>query len=326
MGIARAVAFSFGLAVLSMPAAAQPLESAVAAVAQLEFHSDFLMNLHHALYGAAWARRPEAGTLRALAGALPAPLDADVSSEERTAWNAAIEYYDRNVASRDLLFDSGLRQVKAALVSGDLSSRGVPADLRSTLERAAPVYRKYFWPAHDRTNRAWIEKTMESVRAIGPDVIPRLTKLYEMPWFTSRVRIDVVWVGNRQGGYTTTGPTHVVISSGDPNTTGWSAAEIVFHEVSHSLIAPIERRLAAALGERVREHGILWHVVQFYVTGEVVRSVLAARGVEYTPYVNRLFDRVWGRYRKPVEENWRPYVEGKVTLEKAIEGTVAALR
>ena len=45
----------------------------VAEVAQLQFHSDFLLNLHHTLYGAAWDKRPEAGTLRAFAGRLPAP-------------------------------------------------------------------------------------------------------------------------------------------------------------------------------------------------------------------------------------------------------------
>jgi hypothetical protein len=42
-------------------------------------------------------------------------------------------------------------------------------------------------------------------------------------------------------------------------------------------------------------------------------------------YSTGLFDRAWGRYRKPVESNWEPYVNGKVTLDEAIAGTVKML-
>ena len=103
--------------------------------------------------------------------------------------------------------------------------------------------------------------------------------------------------------------------------------EIVFHEISHTLIAPIEKQLAAALGDRLREHGVLWHVVQFYITGEAVRGVLGARGIQYEPYLysSGLFERAWPAYRRPVEEHWRPYVDGRTTIEAAVRGTVAAV-
>ena len=266
-------------------ASAQAIDQPVASEVQLEFHRNLLMNLHHALYGAAWARRPEAGTLRALAGPLPSPLDARMTAEERAAWDAAVDYYGKQVASRDLLFGRGMRELKMALVAGDLSREAVGGELRRVLESVTPVYRKHFWPAHDRANRAWIERAIAGVRTIAPDVISRLTKLYTTPWFTSPVRIDVVWVGNRQGAYATDGPTHATISSGAANNTGWSAVEIVFHEISHILIEPIEKELATALGDRRRDHGVLWHVVQFYITGQVVRDVLATRGISYSPYL-----------------------------------------
>jgi hypothetical protein len=316
------------LALIAPRAAAQSPGSNVVTVSNLEFHSDMLMNLHHTLYGAAWARRPEAGTLRALAGRLPAPLDAPFTPEERRAWDAAVDYYDTQVASRDLLFGRGMLQLKTALAAGDLASPAVRAELRAVLESVTPIYRKHFWPAHDRVNRAWIQATSESVRSIAPEVIERLTRLYMAPWFKDVARIDVVWVGNRQGAYTSEGPTHAVISSGDVANTGWTAAEIVFHEVSHILIRPIEKRLASALGERLRDHGVLWHVIQFFITGEVVRGVLKARGIEYSPYLysSGLFDRAWARYRPAVEENWRPYVDGKITVDAAIDATLKQVK
>lgn len=300
----------------------------VAEVANLRFHSGFWMNLHHTLYAAAWAGRPEAGTLRALAGRLPAPLDAPLTPQERDAWAGAVEYYDREVASRDLLFGRGMEARKAALVAGDLSRDAIGADLRAVLESAAPVYRRHFWPSHDRANRAWIASAAERVRTAGSDVIARLEKLYGVPWFTSPVQIDVVWVGNRQGAYATNGPPpHVTIASGDPDIAGWTSVEIVFHEVSHVLIVPIQAALERALGSRAREHRVLWHVVQFYLTGAAVQRVLAARGITYEPYLysSGLFDRAWSRYREAVESSWQPYVEGAITRDEAIAATAGAI-
>jgi hypothetical protein len=303
-------------------------EQPVAAeVSNLQFHSNFWMNLHHVLYAAAWSSRPEAGTLRALAGRLPAPLEAPFTDEERAVWRAAVEYYDRELAGRDLLRGRGMLALKVGLVAGDLSDEAVGASLRQVLESAAPVYRRHFWPAHDRANREWIAALDERMRAAGADVIPRLEKFYGVAWFTEPVRVDVVRVGNRQGAYTTIGPAHVTISSSDPDNTDWSAMEIVFHEVSHVLVLPLQKELASALGEGLREHGVLWHVVQFYVTGAAVQQALRARGVDYVLYMysTGLFDRAWSRYRKPVEANWGPYVEGKVVREAAVAGTVRDL-
>jgi hypothetical protein len=204
----------------------------------------------------------------------------------------------------------------------------VGKDLSDILTGALPVYTRRFWPSHDRANREWITATAGSVRDVAPDVIARLEKMYGVKWFTTPVRIDLVWVGNRQGGYTTIGPPpHATIWSLDPNTTGWLAVEIVFHEISHALIFPIREKLERALGERARDHNELWHVVQFYVTGASLQQVLKARGIDYVPYMyaTGLFDRAWSRYRRPVESNWQPYVDGTVTLDEAIAGTVKML-
>ncbi|MCA1651459.1 MAG: hypothetical protein LC753_14690, partial [Acidobacteria bacterium] len=248
-------------------------------------------------------------------------------TEERTAWDHAIEYYDRQIAPHDLLFGDGMMAVNAALMAGDLTRAAVGPELRAVLESAAPVYRRHFWPAHDRINQTWITETSERVRTIAPDTVPRLEKLYGVTWFSTPVRIDVVWVGNRQGAYTTDEPPHATISSGDPDNKAWTGAEIVFHEVSHVLVLPLQRAIHSALGAAANNHRQLWHVVQFYLTGVAVQHVLAARGITYEPYMfsSGLVDRAWGRYRKPVEESWRPYVDGKITQLQAIEATIAAL-
>jgi hypothetical protein len=326
----------FLIALVTSMLASPPVEHAqvpvapgqpVAEVAALRFHSDVLMNLHHTLYAAAWARRPEAGTFRALAGALPAPLDAAMTEEDRRIWSSAIDFYDKQLADRDLLFGRGMMALKGALVDGDLASDAVGPELRDVLTRALPVYTRSFWPGHDRANRAWISSTADRMREVAPDVIVRLEKLYAEKWPTVPVRVDIVWVGNRQGAYTTVDPPHVTISSGDPENGGWTGIETAFHEVSHVLVLPLQSRLTRALGDRAGDHRVLWHVIQFYVTGAAVRQVLKARGIDYVPYMysTGLFDRAWGRYRALVERNWQPYVDGKVSLDVAIAETVKML-
>lgn len=308
----------------ALTAEAQPRPTLVAETANVRFHSDPLLNLHHALYAAAWARRPaESG--RSLAQPLPAPLDAQMTADERAAWEAAITYYDKQVASRDLLFGDGMVALKMALVAGDLADRAVGSELRAVLDSAMPVYQRHFWPQHDAANRGWTAATVERMQSIAPETIAKLEKLYGVKWLSSPARADVVWVGNRQGAYASLNPPHATVSIKESE---WTAVEMVFHEFSHVLVLPLQKRLTAALGDRIRTHGILWHVIQFYVTGAVVQDVLKARGISYTPYLysTGLFDRAWSQYRTPVETSWAPYVAGTVTLDAAIGATLKMLQ
>lgn len=296
----------------------------VTEVSQLEFHSSFWLNLHHTLYAAAWARRPEAGTLRARAGALPAPLDAPLSDEERQAWTTAVDFYDQELANRDLLFDGRLSRMKPFLARGDVSALEVGDDVRKVLRQAAPVYRKHYWPEHDKVNRAWIDATVNDIRQVAPEVIAKLERFYGVKWFDSPVRIDAVWIGNRQGAYTTTEPVHAVIASGVPDHKGWNSVEIVFHEISHKLIYPLEADLAKALGDGIKQHRDLWHVVQFYLTGAAVQQTLRARKIEYTPYLYQgLIDRAWPQYRDVADKVWRLYADGVIDRDEAIRRSVA---
>jgi hypothetical protein len=296
----------------------------VTIVANLEFHSAFWLNLHHALFAAAWARRPDTGARR-LVGPLPAPLAAELSQDERAAWDAAVRYYDREMADRDLRTGRGMTPIKRALADDNLAADAIGPALRAVLERTAPVYRRRFWPAHDRANRDWIQATTDLLRTIEREIVVSHERLYARPWFATRVRVDIVWAGRA---YTTLDPTtHAVVSPAESALTGWTSVEIVLHEVCHELILPTERLLGEALGDRLDEHGVLWHVIQFYQTGVSLQRLLRARDIDYTPYMysTGLFDRAWGRYRKPVEEHWAPYVRGEITRAEAIERTLAAL-
>ena len=294
----------------------------VAEVANIRFHSDELVNLHHFLYAWAWRTRTEGRPLSQRLAALPS---APFTVEERAVWDEAVRYYERELASKDLLFGEGMVAIKTALLTGSLDAPGIPAPVRTHMEAALPIYRRHFWPEHDRVNRAWIADIGGRVAGLRADVVPRLEVLYATKWFATPQRADIVWVGNWAGGYASIGPTHATISSTHPGTQGWEAVETVFHEYSHILVDGLFQKLNAALGDGVKQHGVLWHTVQFHLTGQAVREALARRNIAYTPSVEELFQRAWPQYRRPVTDAWAPYLEGRATMDDAIARTVAAL-
>jgi hypothetical protein len=298
-------------------------------VAKLRFYSAFWPNLHHTLYAAAWDRRVAREGGRRLAEKLPEPLTASLTPEEQAAWDAAVEYYDRELASRNLLFDARMsRSIRRAMIaSPDGPGPGLDPAHRKILDAAAPVYRTHWWPSHDKANRAWIADVVPRVDQISKEVVPRLADLYRTPWFTEATRVDIVRVGPWQGAYTMVRPAHATISSADADTAGWNGAEVVYHELSHELVLDLQDKIEEEARAQGKRAGSLWHAVQFVMTGEVVRQALAARQIDFQPYVyrNNLIDGDWKPFRAPIEQEWMPYVNGQRSLEEALKRLVAAI-
>ena len=94
------------------------------------------------------------------------------------------------------------------------------------------------------------------------------------------------------------------------------------------MVPALTGRLNAALGQAARQNGTLWHAIQFYLTGEVVRDALSTRNVDYTPMVYSvvtLFPGGWRTYRMPIEEAWAPYLQGRYSMDEAIARIVKAV-
>lgn len=92
---------------------------------------------------------------------------------------------------------------------------------------------------------------------------------------------------------------------------------------------PVRHSLeSAASAADFRLPGEVWHVVLFYTTGEAVRRLLDERGQPgYTPMVYELFGRgIWAKYREALENNWRPYIDGKRSLGEAAASLIEAVR
>ena len=150
---------------------------------------EFWLNLHHFLYllGRAEAKTSDS-TREAVA---EAPREAErgmktLTDEERKVWAGAVTAYATGLSLKDAVREAPMPAVTAALAeAGDtqtLTNTAIESAVRDVLERAAPIYRKTWWPAHLAANRAWRSSIEALVISHGQTILGFLTRSYNMEW------------------------------------------------------------------------------------------------------------------------------------------------
>jgi hypothetical protein len=312
-----------------------------------EMHSGFWVNLHHFLYLQARLLKgnlssTETGRGAAQPDELPVSL-LDFPEADIHAWQDAVAFYGKDLAGRDLLLNGDMEiinnQLSAMETCPDLEGKTTPLcksglrpDLVQALERAAPVYRAHWWEQQDRTNREWIAQVAPMIRKMGVELSGQLADVYQRPWPTQRLRVDVVWYGGPFGAYTTLDPIHVTISSHDPRNRSVYGFEVLFHESSHALAGAVTAGIAREFRERDKPiPRDFWHALLFYTTGEMVRrdveygtmtlTYQQSEGASaYLPYAARfgLYSGSWEHFRGLLDLYWMPYLDGKVSFDTAM--------
>jgi hypothetical protein len=303
------------------PAPAPPTAPAeVRPRVRFDYHSGFLLNLHHTLYNLAMHPQREAA---ALAGATPA---------EAESLRSSLAFYRAHYADSDLMFGEDMAVIKRALSLSDDARRDphglmLPSGLADALAHAAPVYARLAWPRDDAANRAWIARASTLDALYGSQVQARIERALQAGFPARPVRVDLVFeTGVRPGAYT---DTQVVIPSGRPSYQDLAALEMLYHEATH---VQTSNRLEEAIAMRARARGReadseLWHVLHFYTVGAAVAEVLARERIAYVQYAEAqgLYARPWAGYMAAVDADWKPWLAGRVSWDAAIERMVERL-
>jgi hypothetical protein len=358
--IAHILLLGAGLFTAPPPAAPAQDEPPAIPVPVFEFHSGFWLNLHHTLYRQARLQRSSATGANAVTAAAGM---SNLSPAEARAWNAALAFYARTYADKDLTVSLEMILIKNQLgdfeTCDDLTGAkkktcdaGLPAQLTQTLESAAPVYRAHLWTEHDRSNRRWISAVAPLIRRSGLDLSHRLAEIYQTPWPRERIRVDVTSFASSTGAYTTLDPLRVTVSATDVRNQGAEALEVLFHEASHGIADVVQDAIYREC--RQRDKPIprdLWHALLFYTTGEVIRPLAsnnlpslpapsstgetppgpspaaATSSSGYVPYAVRegLYKRGWENYLRILTQYWQPYLDGRVDFSDAVAHMVSAL-
>ena len=282
------------------------------------FHTDeSWLNLHQFLYVLG---RHEAGmadrTRRAVA---TAPAESEkgltaLSADEQKLWRDAVRSYGNGLSKQDAVFDKPLIDLAHTLVrvggASALSGPNPNPEVSRMLVRVAPIYRRVWWPEHERANHAWATSANALLDKHGRAVLDRITRAYGMSWPGEGYPVHLSGYANWAGAFSTRGNL-LIVSSLDSGNRGLVSLEVVFHEAMHQWdddVEPILTRLANERQLRVRDW--LSHALIFYTAGEAVRSVSS----EHVPYAeaNGIWQQPARQIFKPVfDEVWKPYLLGK---------------
>lgn len=324
---ARLAALTALTAASALPASGAALLTAQepgAAAPAFRFTADaFWLNLHQFLYvlGRARAQAPDASR-RAVAGA-PADEErglAALTADEQAAWRRAVSAYQAGPSRLDTVWDKALVEAALALSrAGDtpsLPSTFTDDALRETLQSAAVVYRKAFWPGHRAANETWLTSLRKELDLHEKAILSFVTKAYGAPWPSNGFPVHVTAYTNWAGAFSTDGPL-LLMSSLDPELQGSQALETAFHEAMHQWDQRILARLHAAAKEAgVKVDGWLSHAMIFYTAGEATRRAVPG----HVSYARK--NGVWARGREPlrraIEAAWQPWLDGKTSMDAAI--------
>src|SRR5688572_27194747 len=305
----------------------QPSADADAPVAQtgrFELYSRFTFNLHDRLRQ--WAVRDDRS------GAL---CIARLPQAERDGWDRAVVAFQAlrpDVVPPKL--ELRLRYELFRPNDPSITNLGaVPAWYRPALAGAGPAYRNCLWRDDDRKNREWILTVAARLARSEAALARRLESAHKVTLPPERIPVDVVPIVDYSGANTVVHPHHIVASSTQPGFEGFGGLEMLFHEASHTVVSPRSEGAIAVLRQTAERQGVelprdLWRVVLFFTAGHAAeKTVLEIWGEPYRQYLygTGLFERAWPDMREPVERVWRPYLDGRSSLEDAADALVAAV-
>ena len=289
------------------------------------FEADgFWLNLHHFLYvlGRAQAGMPDAKR-RAVANA---PVEQAMSikglnESDRLAWQQAVTFYAAGLSKQDTVFTGALIEVTNAMrVPGTTGAKDlkIKPDLIATLERAAPIYRRVWWPSHEQANHARVREYSRLLDQHGNKVRDYVTRSYQIQWPKGGYTINISGYSNWAGAYSTRGGL-IVVSSLDEGTSGSLGLESMFHEAMHQW----DDEMSARLERLSKEHRTpapregITHALIWYTAAEAVKSVIPGH-VGYAEAGGMWKQQSLGSFKAGLDTHWKPYLDGKGTLDAAL--------
>jgi hypothetical protein len=298
---------------------------------------EFWLNLHHFLYvlGRVQARTSDVGR-EAVADA---PAEAErglktLTADERSVWTNAVTTYASGISLRDAVREEPTVTVTARLADVDdaptLSGAAIDPVAKEALERAAPIYRKAWWPQHRDANRAWRASMEALVAKHGQAVLGFITRAYALQWPAGGFAVHGSRFSNWAGAYSSSRGV-LVIGSGYGANGGLRGLEALFHEGMHQWDQDVYRLLGAqARAGNASVPVDMPHALIWVTAGEAVRRL----DPNYVRSVDTL--GIWNgrssgarepmlRLKGPLEETWLAYLAGQGTRDEALAALLARI-
>lgn len=299
----------------------------IATTDHFEFYINRWLNQHHFLFQTAkQLAKDSTSTMEDF------PHWQKLSLQEQKLTEELMSYYQEHWIDKSLLFNGGLYSIKRTITHWpnkwkEAEFKAYP-ELAQYWTRFTPIYERFFWSKHQAQNEEILQDNLPRIRAYETRATTRLSQLTQEAWPIDKIRVDVTYLADWAGAYTTTDPVHIVTSTKKVGPEGdW--VETLFHEASHKLISGRRGKVSALIQKIAKEEALeiprqLWHGVLFYFAGAVIRDLLVADGIDYELYMIR--ENVFGTYHEALAKNLDPYIADNQSLEAAIRALLINLQ
>ena len=245
-----------------------------------------------------------------------------LSDAEQKAWRQSVTAYANGLSKLEATFDRQVYDVTNAVrrASPDRAAATLQIDVAvaEALDRAAPIYRKAWWPRHREANRKWLAATQDPLKKYGPQILAYVTRVYQEPWMAGGFPVNISAWSNWAGAYSTY-DSLLVIATMNAGNQGLHGFEITFHEAMHQWDEEIDARLLKiARDNKLKFNDLLSHAMIFYTTGEAMKTVVPS----HLPYaeVAGIWKGRMGAFKPALDAHWKPYLDGKTSLDEALLG------
>lgn len=295
------------------------------------FQSSQMLNAHLFLYAKAISCKFGKVSNDSLAQQALKDKWSGFSETDKTALNNMIRFYKDSLLTKDLLFDSLMRNLNDYL-SGENAKQKLKSQWQlsalDVIRSFQPHFAKWYWPAIDSANKAWLNAHKAEISSMENVVVPELERIYKTKLPEEKIRIDLACYATWAGAYSYNDTyNHVIFASQHKSNQGELAAEVVFHETSHFLVDKLMEQIATlAKGRHVKKDLDLWHNVIFYTTGHVMEKVYKLKWQKFEPYyVQMKFQDKFPEFKTSVDAcklYWDPYMNGQTGFDAALSSMV----
>ncbi len=299
-------------------------EKPVATTAHFDFYNNYWVNLHHFLYDKALKEAPELTT-----DSLENQIVLKLNENDRRAYDQAVDFYRKYLASRSLVSDKIMHTIHACLVNFDAKTTPNCTDLEQEhieiFKSFSPVYKKHFWKLHSEQNMGKLNEHLNTLQLVGNDIVQQITSLSNTAWQDVKIRVDLSTHASRSGSYFLLNPMMITISTASKRLQGTLFIEMLFHEASHSIMSADKGAISQNIAKASQALGKqppfdFWHMVLFYIVGESTKTALAKQNIEHQTYMETY--NVAKRYNAILADNMEIYIDGKISLFEALRRTI----
>jgi len=242
-----------------------------------------------------------------------------------SALNPVLKFYMDSLLNKDLLFDSLMRDFSDKLGNEKMKSSKWQSTAFERVNVFKPFFLKFFWPAIDAENKAWLKVNGAQIVKLETLLVPELERIYQTKLPANKICVDLTSYATWAGAYSYSDTfCHIIFSTSHRSNQGDLAAEVVFHETSHFLIDKVSAMISSMTkGKDIKQSINLWHNLIFYTTGYVLVNEYAKMGKAFAPYyVQMKFQDKFPDFKTDIEGchlYWDPYIKNQMSLEDALK-------